>query len=112
MSDEVSFDTGDVPFDDSCQEILAKCVDTLKRKGHDYARDRSRLDNFERAAAGLGLRPSAILAVYAFKHWTAIERYCADGKVQSEDIEGRIMDMINYMLLLRYMIKRDGEGKP
>lgn len=79
----------------------------LKLKGADYSDSsgHNRLANFERLAARLGLSDLQIWAVYAMKHIDAILTYCADGRVQSEAIEGRITDARNYLALLRLMIE-------
>ena len=70
--------------------------------------------NFENIAKTLGLSPMKVLSVYLMKHTSSLFNYFKDGKEYSESIEGRIMDIINYLLLLLAMIrtyKQKGEVK-
>ncbi len=79
-------------------------------KGAEYAGDENRLENFVRNAIALGLEPEQVWAVYAGKHWDAIVQYIKDmqtGKerTRSESIEGRMDDMIVYLLLGKAMYR-------
>ena len=68
--------------------------------------------NFENIGKTLGLSPMKVLSVYMQKHISSIFNYLKDGKEYSESIEGRISDIINYLLLLLCMIrtyKKQGE---
>ena len=49
-------------------------------------------------------KPMQVLATYMYKHRTAIDTFVQKGQVESEAIEGRIADMINYRLLAWKMI--------
>lgn len=85
------------------------CDKLLTVKGSDYTgggeqEDRARLKNFFDCGRDLGLSPFKILAVYWHKHVTAVYTFLKRGQVESEPIEGRIMDVINYMLLLYKLI--------
>ena len=84
---------------------VARQADILLRKGHDYRGDVDALGNFKAAAFRLGLTPIQIWAVYFGKHVSAVERFCSHGKVESEPIESRIDDCINYLHLLAALIK-------
>ena len=98
--------TGD-PFID---EMLAKCIKTLEVKGNDYtsgAGQKDRLFNFREGAKKFKITQQQVLGVYLWKHLAAIDRYIAEGRVESEPIETRVMDAINYLLLLFCMIKND-----
>ena len=102
--------TGDPDFD----ELLQECIKTLEIKGGDYtvgAGDKDRLYNFRTAAAGFDITPEQALGVYLFKHWTAVQRFCKEGQVESEPIRGRLVDVINYCLLLHKMILERDRGK-
>lgn len=107
ISENLSKLTGDEAID----SLLRKCIETLEVKGNDYTAGRGAVDrlyNFRTAAEKFGISMEQVWAVYAYKHWTAIERYAKQGQVESEPIEGRIMDMINYLLLLNCIIKSKG----
>ena len=75
-------------------------------KGNDYRRgEDDTFANFKRQAATLGISQSLVWAVYAGKHWDAIMTYCRDGQVESEPIEGRIDDLILYLLLSKSRVQ-------
>ena len=61
--------------------------------------------NFEHIGKTLGLTPMKVLSVYLQKHISSLLNYLKTEKVYTESIEGRIMDMINYLLLLLCMIR-------
>ena len=93
--------TGDRDFD----SILQQCRNILRVKGHDYVGSSpDRLANFNSAAKVLGQTPESVLGVYLWKHLNAIFTYLQKGQLESESIEGRIVDSINYLLLLSKMV--------
>lgn len=99
--------TGDADFDD----ILWKCIDILKVKGDDYTIGTGdRLHNFKTVAEFTSLTPEKTLGVYFYKHVSAIFAFIKGGK-ESEPIEGRIADIINYMLLFYKMVLERRRGK-
>lgn len=84
---------------------VAACDEILGVKGRDYTQGDGRLKNFTRNAERLGLSAEQVLAIYLFKHMDAIETYLRKGRVESEPIEGRIYDAINYLLLLYKLVQ-------
>jgi NADPH-dependent glutamate synthase beta subunit-like oxidoreductase len=52
----------------------------------------------------MGLSPAQALGVYMKKHLDAIFTFIGKGRVESEPIEGRIHDAVNYLLLLNKLI--------
>ena len=62
--------------------------------------------NFETIADKVNLKPLQVLSVYYQKHNSSINNYFKDGKEYSEPIEGRIQDMINYLLLMVAMLRK------
>lgn len=100
----------DMALDPDLRSMLHICDNMLKAKGHDYTQGSpNRLQNFDAAAVRLGLRPEQVLAVYMNKHWSALETFFQKGRVESEPIEGRIADLINYLLLLSKMVARSNK---
>lgn len=82
----------------------------LKVKGADYTRhSEDRLSNFKRVAEAIGLDPLKVWAVYAGKHWDAIMAYVKTGRTESEAIEGRLDDLVNYLYLLEGLIREKSE---
>lgn len=93
--------TGDVEID----TLLEKCLETLKKKGADYTQGSpDRLHNFRTVGQFLGLPMERVWSVYFYKHLSAIFRFCKEGQVESEPIEGRIMDCIVYLLLFAKIV--------
>lgn len=80
-------------------------------KGRDYAGEADALDNFKRHAASLDLRPEQIWAVYASKHWDAVMTFCRRGQVESEPIEGRLLDVILYSFLLLALNREQSQNR-
>jgi hypothetical protein len=95
-----------VAADEDFRACMEACDRILTTKGHDYTQGDHRLKNFFRNGERLSLSAEKVLAVYMFKHWDAIETYLRLGSVESEPIEGRIYDAINYLLLLFKMVKQ------
>jgi len=68
--------------------------------------------NFEKIARKLGLTPMQVLSVYLNKHLSSLQSYFKDGKEHSsEGIEGRVSDIINYLLLMLAMKEKYKEKK-
>lgn len=102
--------TGDPTID----AMLERCVQILTTKGHDYtsgSRNDDRLKNFREIAEKFGVKPELVIGIYMYKHWTAIDLYIKEGKVESEPIGSRIADMINYLLLLWCMVAPKEEAR-
>jgi hypothetical protein len=74
-------------------------------KGKEYTPDTDVTENFKRHGTQLGVSPTIVWAIYAGKHWDAIEQYCRRGEVSSDEtIEKRIRDLILYLYLLLTMV--------
>lgn len=101
--------TGDPDFD----EILDKCCEILGVKGADYTiGNKDRLHNFRTVGNFCDLSPMQALGVYFYKHVSAIFAFIKNGgQSESEPIDGRIADVINYMLLFYKMVKEQKNGK-
>lgn len=93
-------------FDSLLADTLQNTAKLLRDKGADYASDVDRLSNFKDQAAKLGLTPYQVWAVYANKHWDAVNAFVRNnGQVESEPIESRIYDIINYSFLLLGLVQ-------
>jgi hypothetical protein len=92
-------------------EETVQQINTLsKLKGGEYAGDVDRLANFRRNAENLGLNMEDVWAVYAGKHWDAIQQYVKDlrsGKQRDrlESIAGRADDLIVYCILFKAILE-------
>lgn len=95
-------------FDQLVQAARTRQDRLLTTKGADYTRHSAdRLANFKRTAAATGQSPLQVWAGLAFKHWDAILAYILTGKTESEAIEGRLDDLVNYLFLLEALVKEN-----
>jgi len=82
----------------------------LKVKGNDYTRhEEDRLSNFKRSGASIGLLPIQVWAIFINKHIDAVMAYVKTGRTESEAIQGRLDDIVNYCYLGEALI-REQEG--
>jgi hypothetical protein len=100
------------------EKLLSSTIEEINKlatlKGGEYAGDEDRLANFRRNGIALGLPIETIWAVYAGKHWDAIQQYIKDtregtSRVKLEPISGRVDDLLVYLLLLKAMLDERGE---
>ena len=99
---------------DSSKVLLEKALAVLEGKGKAYAGDKDVLLNFKRNAERLGMTKYQIWAVYANKHIDSVNNAIADNPSApvdaTEGLEGRIIDIINYHLILHAMLSEDKNG--
>lgn len=84
------------------EEFVSKARDIYNRKGRDYTigqAEQDRLANFRATAEMLGISMMQAWAVHFYKHVSAVFAYCKTGKTESEGIEGRLLDIMNYAIL-------------
>jgi hypothetical protein len=94
------------------EEDLFEQIRSIRRtKGREYATDEDTLADFKEVAAEAGISPLQCWATYVKKHERAIDTFIREGEVKSEAIEGRILDVIVYHLLLLGLVEDLG-GKP
>tara|TARA_Y100000114_G_scaffold54682_1_gene49990 strand:+ start:491 stop:841 length:351 start_codon:yes stop_codon:yes gene_type:complete len=90
------------------EDFLKKTLKLSDDKRIEYTEGHHELNvlwNFENIGKTLGLSPMKVLSVYLLKHTSSVFNYLKEGKTYSESIEGRISDIINYLLLLLAMIR-------
>lgn len=99
---------------DRYNQIIETTVAEIRKlgelKGGEYAGDTDRLANFRRNGENLGLPMATVWAVYAGKHWDAINQFIKDernGKerVRLESIEGRVDDLLVYLILFKCILE-------
>jgi len=89
------------------QVLEGYCLPVLRRKGPDYSGIENVNHNFEEGAERLGVDKYVIWAVYFFKHMMALESWLKSRKLESEGLEGRLTDLINYLFILWSMLAED-----
>jgi hypothetical protein len=89
-------------------EFLDDCLDTMRRKGHDYRQgnDDDVLHNFRTVAESVDSDMMKVWFTYFYKHYSAMVTFIKEGgQSESEPIEGRIKDQIVYLLLFYRMVQ-------
>jgi len=88
--------------------LKKECFPTLRSKGSSYARKSNDVNaNFKRAAKNLDLNKYQVWAVYYQKQYDALLSFIEGGE-ESEPIYKRILDLVNYPLILLTMLVEDG----
>lgn len=93
-------------YNELLEETFAEIRKLSIVKGGEYAGDKDRLANFRRNAKALGLSMEQVWAVYAGKHWDAIQQFVQDiatghERTRAESITGRADDLIVYLILFK-----------
>jgi len=82
------------------QQLNKRCEEVLVRKGADYSHSKEtgdKLGNFRRIAKSLGLPARTVWCIYFLKHVDALIRWVKTGAVESEPMDGRFIDLRNYV---------------
>ncbi len=93
---------------------FAECITMLKAKNADYSQGEQKGDRiaaFRRIARDVNITMKQAWAVFCQKHWGAVMKFVKDGTTESEPIDGRINDIINYMVLLGAIIADEEKSK-
>lgn len=97
-------------WNEMIEEMFEEVRHLAKAKGGEYSGDTDRLLNFRRNARGFGIPMELVWGIYAAKHWDAVQQYVQDlvnkkERERLEPINGRIKDLIVYLLLLEAMLE-------
>ena len=93
--------------------VVFDCWKIYRDKGMDYTQgqwEQDRLANFREAAKDAKITMLQCWSALTSKHLHAVRKYVADGRVESEPIEGRIYDVINYMILLLLIVDENRDS--
>jgi len=94
---------------------FVNCMEIIRRKNADYSQGEQKHDRiaaFKRIARDIDVPVRKAWAVFAQKHWGAIMRYVKEGILESEPIDGRINDLINYLVLLGSIVDWEADFSP
>lgn len=94
------------------KDLMDRCLETLTRKGNDYKTIEDVNGNFKELARELStperqLTPYDIWYVFFAKHLSAVKNFITRGSLESEPIEDRILDAVNYLLILHTLIEEN-----
>ena len=97
------------------EKMFAEIAEVMDNKGKEYSGHEDRLANFKRNAKNIGFEPESVWAVYCGKHWDSLMSFIRQiGQGQSiqdieanlsEPIDGRILDLLTYLILLQGLIR-------
>lgn len=87
------------------REFFEQCLDIQEKKGRDYMVDGDVWKDVIEEAADLEITPERLMFIFMHKHYKAVRRFCTKGRVESEPIEGRLTDLVNYASMLRVYLQ-------
>jgi len=96
-------------FYELLDKMIAEENKCMCQKGEEYTiSSDDRLANFKAIAEAIDMPILKVWFVYAYKHWASIANFVKVGGIKSnEPIEGRIMDLRNYLALGRAIIEEE-----
>ena len=80
-------------------QIIPQCLSIMNSKGLSYSGKEDSLANFKRCAKLADTSVEKTWLTYYIKHQDALCSYIREEYSDSEPIEGRIIDLINYLML-------------
>ena len=93
------------------EALFEDCLQLLKDKGEAYSGKKDALANFKINAERMGLSKYQIWAVYFNKHIDSINNAIKDNPStptdKSEGLGSRIVDAINYLIILKALLTED-----
>lgn len=95
------------------KETFEKAIYLRETKGREYSGTVDALENFKRNARDTCSDPILVWRIYAGKHWDSINTYVQDinkgiTRETVEPIDGRIDDLIVYLILLKCLNEDKG----
>ena len=95
--------------------FLRETFEVMRRKGHDYRQgnDADVLHNFRTVSKMVGEPMEKVWFTYFYKHLSALITFVKEGgQSESEPIEGRITDLIVYLVLFWKMVQESKDIAP
>ncbi len=96
-------------FVQDTQTLFNRCVELMRNKSNDYADGGDAFLNFKTAAQIAGISPEQTLLTLLGMKISRLTQLIGKGKTaKNESVEDTMLDIINYVVLLRGMMK-EGE---
>ena len=93
-------------FVQDAQSLLSRCIEVMRSKSHDYTEGQDAFVNFKTAASIAGISPEQTLLTLLGMKLSRLTQLVGKGKkAHHESTEDTMLDVINYLLLLRGMLK-------
>ena len=97
-------------FNEEVEKQLNICKNYLCKKGEEYNPTENRLEFFKQAAALEKITPAKALAGFMAKHTLSIYNLIDENRNDLALFEEKITDHINYLLLLKCLLKDEYEA--
>lgn len=89
---------------DHAEMLFEMCKGVTETAQVEYASESNVFENFEDGAAALGIPREVELGVLLHKHFRGIFSWIRGNRQQRDTLRGRIIDAINYLVLLDAMV--------
>lgn len=99
-------------FNQSREELFSICKSITDKKGRDYTKgNHDVLSHFSESASSFGMTKYQNLGTFLKKHIDAIYNYIkSNGQSESEPIQSRIADAINFLTFFNAMVLEDNKN--
>ncbi len=92
-------------FVQDTQVLFDRCIDLMRSKSNDYAEGGDAFLNFKTAAQIAGISPEQTLLTLLGMKMSRLTQLISKGKkAKNESVEDTMLDIINYVVLLRGMM--------
>ncbi len=95
-------------FTEVLKDFLERSIGEMQRKRPDYAEVREDRDdvlaNFKEVGRRTGMTALQCAMVYFEKHLITLEKYTRGLALKSEPIDGRLIDLLNYLTLINAVV--------
>ena len=106
MPPHISGKTDFTTFAQDSEALLDHCLEVMRAKANDYADGQDAFLNFKVAAQVAGISPDQTLLVLLGMKISRLTQLVGKGKkAKNESVDDTLLDIINYVLLLRGMLK-------
>ncbi len=100
-------------FVQDTQALFSRCVEMMRNKSNDYAEGGDAFLNFKTAAQIAGISPEQTLLTLLGMKMSRLTQLISKGKkARHESVEDTMLDVINYVVLLRGMMKEQENVAP
>lgn len=100
-------------FVQDTQALFDRCIELMRNKSNDYAEGGDAFLNFKNAAQIAGISPEQTLLTLLGMKISRLTQLVSKGKkAKNESVEDTLLDLINYVVLLRGMIKEQENNVP
>jgi len=100
-------------FVQDTQSLFNRCVELMRNKSNDYAEGQDAFLNFKTAAQIAGISPEQTLLTLLGMKLSRLTQLVGKGKTaRNESVEDTMLDIINYVVLLRGMMKEQENTSP